>query len=175
MRSAILAALLHGTRAVSVSQSLGRGIQGIELRNIRRGRHLYSAGRQSCLASAHILVCYFLFVTQISREPLKGFAPNSQERRVWSRARKSECQGQRSKVKITRDKKRAVHSGHSPQATSSSSGRDHSVTAGACVRFMFGKTSLALVFSEFEYNGAVGTRVSVRSVNGPLGALRQPR
>jgi len=31
-------------------------IQGIELRNFRRGRHLYSAGRPSHWASAHILV-----------------------------------------------------------------------------------------------------------------------
>ena len=33
-----------------------QGIQGMELRNFRRGRHLYSAGRPSRLASAHILV-----------------------------------------------------------------------------------------------------------------------
>jgi len=31
-------------------------VQGMELRNFRRGRHLYSAGRPSRLASAHILV-----------------------------------------------------------------------------------------------------------------------
>jgi len=31
-------------------------IQGMELRNFRRGRHLHSAGRPSCWASAHILV-----------------------------------------------------------------------------------------------------------------------
>jgi len=35
-------------------------VQGMELRNFRRGRHLYSAGRPSRWASAHILVlhCY---------------------------------------------------------------------------------------------------------------------
>jgi len=31
-------------------------VQGMELRNFRRGRHLYSAGRPSRLASAYILV-----------------------------------------------------------------------------------------------------------------------
>ena len=36
----------------------------------------------------------FLFVYEISREPLNGFAPNSQGRRVWSLARTS------SKVKV---------------------------------------------------------------------------
>ena len=65
-----------------------------------RGRHLYSAGRPSRWALAHILVyskllfiarselrkvlflalsVTFLFVPQISREPLNGFASNSQE------------------------------------------------------------------------------------------------
>jgi len=32
-------------------------LQGIELQNFRRGRHLHLVGRPSCLASAHILVC----------------------------------------------------------------------------------------------------------------------
>jgi len=40
-------------------------VQGMELRNFRRGRYLYSAGRLSCLASAHILV---VTVIAISRE-----------------------------------------------------------------------------------------------------------
>jgi len=31
----------------------------------------------------------FVFVYEISREPLNGFAPNSQGRRVWSLARMS--------------------------------------------------------------------------------------
>ena len=34
-------------------------------------------------------VCDFLFVYEISREQLNGFAPNSHERRVWSLARTS--------------------------------------------------------------------------------------
>jgi len=48
LRSPILAALVHGTRPVGVSQTLRRGrLQGMELRNFRRGRHLYSAGQPS--------------------------------------------------------------------------------------------------------------------------------
>jgi len=42
----VLAALLHGTLVVSVSQTAG----------LNRGRHLYSAGRPSRWALAHILV-----------------------------------------------------------------------------------------------------------------------
>jgi len=34
-------------------------VLGMELRNFRRGRHLYSAGRPSRWASAHILVVFF--------------------------------------------------------------------------------------------------------------------
>ena len=55
LRSPILAALLHGTRAAAVSQTLWR-VGGMELRNFRRGHHLYSAWRPSRWASAHILV-----------------------------------------------------------------------------------------------------------------------
>ena len=40
----------------------------------------------------------FLFVYEISREPLNGFVLNSHGRRVWSLARTS------LKVKVTRDK-----------------------------------------------------------------------
>jgi len=35
-------------------------VKGMELRNFRRGRHLYSAGRPSRWASAHILVDFYL-------------------------------------------------------------------------------------------------------------------
>jgi len=35
-------------------------VQGMELRNFRRGRHLYSAGRPSRWASAHILLVFIL-------------------------------------------------------------------------------------------------------------------
>jgi len=36
-------------------------VHGIELRNFRRGRHLYSAGRPSRWASAHILVTNYFY------------------------------------------------------------------------------------------------------------------
>ena len=46
LRSRILTALLHGTTAVGLSKLCGV-VQGMELRNFRRGRHLYLAGRSS--------------------------------------------------------------------------------------------------------------------------------
>ena len=46
----VLAALLHGTLVVGVSQTAA----------LNRGRHLYSAGRPSRWAFAHILVATFL-------------------------------------------------------------------------------------------------------------------
>ena len=49
----ILAALLHGTLVVGVSQTAA----------LNRGRHLYLAGRPSRWALAHILVFYLLFST----------------------------------------------------------------------------------------------------------------
>ena len=55
LRSPILAALLHGTPAAGSAKLCGL-VQGMELQNFRRGRHLYSAGRPSRWASAHILV-----------------------------------------------------------------------------------------------------------------------
>jgi len=48
----VLAALLHGTLVVGVSQTAA----------MNRGRHLYSAGRPSRWASAHILVLHNLLV-----------------------------------------------------------------------------------------------------------------
>ena len=68
----------------------------------------------------------FLFVPQISREPLNGFAPNSHGRCVWSLARTSldvKVKGQRSRSPETK--------------------RHFSALSVACVRFTFGKTSLA--------------------------------
>jgi len=51
-------ALLHGNQAAKL-----RGVvQGMELRNFCRGRHLYSAGLPSRWASAHILVMAALYV-----------------------------------------------------------------------------------------------------------------
>ena len=37
-------------------------VQGMELENFRRGRHLYSAGRPSRWASAHILVIIIIII-----------------------------------------------------------------------------------------------------------------
>jgi len=63
LRSPILAALLHGTPAAGSAKLCGMvvkkrpvycGIQGMKLRNFRRGRH--SDERPSRWASAHILV-----------------------------------------------------------------------------------------------------------------------
>jgi len=51
LRSAILAALLHGTSAAGVSQTAA----------LSRGRHLYSGGRPSRWASAHILVLSIIY------------------------------------------------------------------------------------------------------------------
>jgi len=57
LRSPILTALLHGTRAVSVSQTLRRGTRnGITELSHGRHPHLYSAGRPPLWASAQILV-----------------------------------------------------------------------------------------------------------------------
>jgi len=60
LRSPILSALLHGNRAAS-SHKLCGVVQGMELRNFCRGRHLYSTGRPSRWASAHILYSYEIF------------------------------------------------------------------------------------------------------------------
>jgi len=42
-------------------------VQGMELRNLHRGRHLYSAGRPSHWASGYILVLTYVIVRNISR------------------------------------------------------------------------------------------------------------
>ena len=46
----------------------------------------------------------FLFVHEVSREPLNGFTPNSQGRHVWSLASLGRVWMSRAKVKVTRDK-----------------------------------------------------------------------
>ena len=62
LRSPILAALLHGSPLQQrTSVTLCGMVQGMELRNCRKGRHLYSEGRPSRWASAHILVHYVLY------------------------------------------------------------------------------------------------------------------
>jgi len=74
-------------------------------------------------------VCVNLFVYEISREPLNGFSPNSHGRPktcLDPRLDKFEGQGQMSKVKVIRYKK-----------------RHFSALSAACVRFVFGTTSVA--------------------------------
>jgi len=67
----------------------------------------------------------FLLVYEIPREPLNRFAPNSHGRRVWSLTRTS----LKVKVKVARDKK-----------------WHFLALSAACVRFTFGKISLASSF-----------------------------
>ena len=59
LRSPILAALLHGTPAAGVSQTLRRGTRN-GIMELSQRRYLYSAGRPSRWASAHILVSKLL-------------------------------------------------------------------------------------------------------------------
>jgi len=56
--SPILAASMHGTPAVGSAKLCGM-VQGMELRNFCRSRHLHSAGQLSPWASAHILVIIY--------------------------------------------------------------------------------------------------------------------
>jgi len=56
----VLAALLHGTLVVGVSQTA----------KLNRGRHLYSAGRPSHWASAHILF-FVIFHIRLVRDKMK--------------------------------------------------------------------------------------------------------
>jgi len=46
-------------------------VQGMELQNFRKGRHLYSAGQPSCWASAHILVPYLTARTEQEKKKNK--------------------------------------------------------------------------------------------------------
>ena len=66
--SPILAALWHGTPAAGSTKVCGV-VLGIELRNFRSRRHLYSAGRPSRWASTHIQVlsCFFFMVALWNR------------------------------------------------------------------------------------------------------------
>jgi len=62
LHSPILAALLHGTPAAGAAKLCGV-VQGMELPNFGREHHLYSAGRPSRWASAHILVSFVLYIS----------------------------------------------------------------------------------------------------------------
>ena len=59
LRSLILTALLDSTPAPG-SAKLCSVVQGMELPNVHRGRHLISSGRPSRSASDHILVLHFV-------------------------------------------------------------------------------------------------------------------
>jgi len=109
-----------------------------------------------------------LFVTQISQEPLNGFAPNYQKRRILSLARMSfkvKVKGERSRSPET---KNALGAAVTPRQrmngirslqtayTAAVDATIRSLTgviSGACVRCMFRKTSLALVLVLFRYRG----------------------
>ena len=131
---------------------------------LNRGRRLYSAGRPSRWASAHISSSFcFLFVSEIPREPLNGFAQNSQRSRVWSLARRSlnvKVKGQSSRSAGPKDPQNTAHS--SPltmhgkafavrrmlQAATDDAipsppgvtGRRQCTITAACVQFMLDKT-----------------------------------
>ena len=104
-------------------------------------------------------VCDFLFVHQIYREPLNGFAPNSQRRRVWSLARTSlnvKVKGQGHQGQQTRcalpsppaaTEWNALAANNVMQQQSEPLRRCREVISEVCVRFTcIGKTSLALVY-----------------------------
>ena len=113
--------------------------------------------------SVTFLFFFILFVNQISPEPSNGLAPNSQGRRVCSLARTSLYQGQRSKVKVTRDKN-ALSLPSTPAATEWNALAAINVVqqqtapcchyrgiSADCVRCMFSKTPLALVSLKFLF------------------------
>jgi len=57
-------------------------VQGMELPNFRRGRHLYSAGRPSRLASAHILVGIYIGIFLHTLADTPGTCLSAVSRRV---------------------------------------------------------------------------------------------
>jgi len=99
-RFRVLAALLHGTLVVGVSQTAA----------LNRGRHLYSAGRPWRWALAHILVyCVFVCLYMYGYGFLSG---GKRQRRETLHATSTTILDEllpfwRSKVKVTRVKKRA--------------------------------------------------------------------
>jgi len=108
-------------------------------------------------------VLFFLFVNQIPLEPLNGFEPNSHERRAWSLARTSlnvKVKGQRSRSPGTKTRC-AIPSPSASTEWNALAAQNimlqHTapfrqmpgVISAAWVRFVFGKTSLALVLVTF--------------------------
>jgi len=55
----------HSSSGRTSSAKLCSVVQGMELLNFRRGRHLYSAGRPSCLASVHNVVFSVSFLVSL--------------------------------------------------------------------------------------------------------------
>jgi len=96
------------------------------------GKHLYRLQVRFCFSAVcDFFVC--LFVPPVFVEPLNGFAPNSQGRRVWTIAPTS--LNVKVKGQSHQGQKFAVHSYHpngtrSLKMTPRSSGRHHCVTAG---------------------------------------------
>jgi len=78
--------LLHGTLQQQTSAKLWVVLEGMELWNFRKGRHLYSAGRPSRWASTHILVfsiSYGLRLRDVAVSlfrPTKGLKSNNGSR-----------------------------------------------------------------------------------------------
>jgi len=105
-------------------------------------------------AVCDFFVCFFLFVTRISPEPLNGFSPKSQGWR-WSLAWTSfECQGHRDKNVLSTpvSPQQRMNGMCSLQTTCSRSRQHHSVPAGggvisglACS--LFGRISFPVVFT----------------------------
>ena len=62
IQSGVTAAVQNSALKQQSSAKLCGVLWGMELRNVRRGHHLYSAGRPSRWASAHILVCFVVLV-----------------------------------------------------------------------------------------------------------------
>jgi len=82
----------------------------------------------------YLALVFCLFVYEISRKPLNGFATNSHWKTcLVPRWDDFECQGERSKVKVTKDKFPSLWKcivTRWLQMTSRSNRRDHSVAAG---------------------------------------------
>jgi len=118
----------------------------------------YFTARSKLVKFCFSAACDFLFVHQISREPLNGFTPNSHGRRVWSVARTSlnvKVKGQGHQGQQTRcalpsppaaTEWNALAANNVMQQQSEPLRRCREVISAGCVRFMFGKTSLALVY-----------------------------
>ena len=116
-----------------------------------------------CFLALSMISFFFVFVTQISPERLNGFVTYSQGRHVWSLAQMS------LNVKVKghhrEGQKHSFHSHHSWQRRMERAHRKwhHAAADGTmpslsgvgwcqwpCVRCVFGKTSLALVFPLFS-------------------------